>query len=115
MVTMEELLDISKQISEKESILFGLRTSLEETKKSIDEKRAKTYVYVTNLKGSDGKPTYSNERLRENAIEDLLAAEKEYQKLIETLKRCQFLLSEDTINVEHLKRVLEIKKLFVKN
>lgn len=76
-----EMMAVATAIGDGEQNLFAVKTKLRKAELEATRIELRVYVDVCNQRNSDGKPFYSNEKLREAAIQQILSADVPYQNL----------------------------------
>jgi len=83
MKVLEKLKEVNKKLCEREKELAVLRYDNIGRKEKIQRIELDTYVGVCNSKTADGKPIYSNDKLREAEVGKRLDSDRGYTTLKE--------------------------------
>ncbi len=100
----DEIYSLEKTVAEKKMLLKNIQGDLVKIE-------LKTYVVVCTEKNDDGKPKFSNEKLREAEVKFRLSEDKEYTELTEKYDEETFNLSLSVSDVDLKKRYFRIEEL----
>lgn len=105
----EQLLDLSKNIKDVESLVRKLRLDEVSTSDGIKSTSEKTLAQITDMVDANNKPVYSNNTKRQAKLIEVLTENKEYQSMTTKLELIKEDIIEKTIELSHLKRVFDIE------